>query len=376
MKRLAALLLCCFASVSHAAHGPRVQGLSWGTWTPQGFVASSDVTTLSGATQVVDTTGPILTDDWDWTPQANYADVNGANLHAFKIFVGGTPTSCDSAFVTVEWSIDGSAWWVANASGTAWGMTQFGAGGGTHSLYSINVGTAAPVRGPFSLSGSTVGLASIPAPARKLRFIVRPDGNTSASFASVKLHVSYMHTDGRQGDPPRFEWTRLGWQTYGPNGPMGSTNKDTSSVRFSAPDTTSRVDWTTARIGLGSITSADTTAAGAYLWLNAASDESSNDSLYVLQDGSADGYRWSVTPLIAGTHAGGSMAAAATTGGATGAVSNALFGLPSYSVTTTHGSPGMLMGTPFTRYRVFGGNGGEVAGGMSVWVGRFVIPGD
>ena len=63
MKKLlgVALMLALCASSAFASGVTRVQGLQWGTWTPQGFVASSDTTFLNGANLAAsishDTTG-------------------------------------------------------------------------------------------------------------------------------------------------------------------------------------------------------------------------------------------------------------------------------------------------------------------------------
>ena len=373
MKKLLSLFavlslgVAFLASPAVAKSKLRTVSPSWGTWTPQGFVAVADTTFLNGATQAVDTTGPISTADWDWAPFANSADPNAAFLSVFKVFTSGSLVSTDTMRVLIEGSVNGQ-YWSAFSAGTSGGggtLTQIGAGGGTQQAFASPVNLAAPTRGASSMASATLTLG-MPAPVPFIRLIVSGDGNTAARAAALKAHISYWHTDGGPGKASPVEWKRLRFATYGPNGLVSTSFKDTSSVRFSAPDTTEWFDVSQAKVGMADIASAaDTTALGAYLYVEASSDPSGNDSIYVCVDGSPDAYRWNLTPL---TGTAGGFLAAVSAGSGPAAV-NALFGLPAHVVTALSAGPGAMSGTPFLRFRIFAGNGGEVLGGAKVWIG-------
>lgn len=362
-------LAASFCAPSAHASGSKLRTVSpsWGTWTPQGFVAVADTTFLNGAVQTADTTGPVSTAGWDWSPFANSADLNAAALSVFKVFYSGALVSHDSAFVTAEFSMSSDFTTSATHVSSEFTMTQLGAGGGTQQVFATPVNLKAPVRNVVVLTAAsaTVGVS---APFPYVRFIVRGDGNTAARASALKLTVGYNHTDGRDGHKPRFEWERLRFGTYGPNGVVAGSEKDTSSVRFSAPDTTVSFDWSKALVGLsGNATSADTTALGAYLLLHVSSDPTGIDSFYVCVDGSPDNYRWNLTPLT-GT-AGGFLGSAVEAVVGSSGLAGILFGIPAHVVTALSAGPAAMPGTPFGRFRIFAGNGGEVAGGVKAWLG-------
>lgn len=372
MKKLLAVLavLALSAPTAHAG-GSKLRSVSpnWGTWTPQGFVAVSDTAFLNGAVAQVDTTGPISTADWDWSPFDNTADLNAAvaALSVFKVFYAGTLVSHDSAFVTTEWSMTPDFITGTTHLSSEWTLTQIGAGGGTQQVFGSPVNLKGAVRNSIALSGGAASTGPA-APFPYVRLIARTDGNTAARAAALKLTVGYWHTDGRDGHKPQFAWERLRFGTYGPNGVISGTEKDTSSVRFSAPDTTVAFDWSKALPGLwDAATSADTTALGAYLLLHVSSDPTGVDSFYVAVDGSPNGYLWNLTPLT-GT-AGGFLGSAAEAVAGSGGLAGILLGIPAHVLTALSAGPAAMPGTPFGRFRIFAGNGGEVAGGVKAWIG-------
>ena len=378
MKRLTAVLaMLCVASLAHAQSRLATTTPSWGTYTPQGFVPATaypnDTTFINGATAQVDTTGPVSTADWDWTPYDNTTANITAPLAAFKLFVAGSLVSYDTAFVFIEASMDGGTSWAATAT-SAYALTQIGAGGGTQQLLGSPVNLSAPTRGPLGLTSATATTGIHPLPL--LRFIVRGDGNTAARGSGLRLSIAHHRTDGRDGHAPRMVWERIPFATYendGFNGLRLTSYKDTSTVRFSAPDTTAWFDLAKALVGPAQRGAAvDTTQLGAYLFLQQTSDPTGNDSFYVCVDGAAiPGYKWNTTPLQG--NAGGFLAGAMATTGPAGEP-GALFGLPAHAVTALSAGPGALASTPFVRFRIFGGNGGEAAGGLKVWLGYWKNP--
>ena len=103
-----ALMLALCASSAFALAAPqRVQGLRFGTWTPQGFNAEADTTFINGATQVSDTTEAFNAANADWGAMGY--DANGSHP-VFRVWISGSFVSVDTAFVSIEQSFDKVNW--------------------------------------------------------------------------------------------------------------------------------------------------------------------------------------------------------------------------------------------------------------------------
>lgn len=381
MKKLlgSLFLLALFAASSFGATGSaqRQQGLYFGTWTPQGFVASADTTflngNLAGSGGEVDTTGPISTADWDFFPLFGGAD-NNASTPAFKVYAAatGTSVSADSMFFTPQWSYDGNFWGDVGAGAQASsGLLSY-----TSSVFAV----------PFafnkiSSTGSNPAQTLLPW-APLYRFIIRTDGNTAARQSGVKSSVVYYVA----GDnAPRLVTKKLKFGTWAAG--VFSAEKDTSSFVITVTDTTGPVSLSDFCFpSPGNSVPAVGTATDSSLCLAevalVSSIGNSADSIYIVTEPSPDGYLWRSLPRSATaistidgrqSQALSSIAAYSNASPAS-AVDHAILrlgGIPA-NVTQTRFWPGSFFGTPNVRFRI---SGGSVAfGGASCWVSYFRAP--
>jgi len=300
MKKLlgSLLLLALCASSAFASGKPKIQGLSWGTWTPQGFIASSDTTFLNGANLTTsisnDTTGPFFTNDMDLFPTFGGADAN-ASSPAFKFIVSPSVAniSVDSCFVIIQYSYDGYRW-IDGAS-----VTQGLLGNPTNNF-------AFPFAFHRIASASSVAQTTLPW-ASMFRFIVTADGNTAARMSGVRASVGYRQAD---------EWTpklivkQLKWGTWSDG--QFTAGADTSSLLSSRPDTTqdvSLIDLALPSSGLVTATGG-TAADSTTCWLQVATigrGTDTTDSLYIATEASYNGRIWNAREFGTGqtaTYAG------------------------------------------------------------------------
>lgn len=369
MKKLlgVALMLALCASSAFAGGGNRrTVGLSFGTWTPQGFVIAADTTFLSGAvvgTANLDTTGSFDLTDCDWGPSGQDLNINNFLL---RVWAQGEFVSVDSIKVNVHQSFDNVTWF---ESGT------FLAGGlqtmGTQQALSVPFSTFSTPYGIPGPSGNTL------APAPYARFVIQCDGNTAARMAATTVKVVYNSV---RDNPSATQLTvkRVTWGSFSANG--FNAEKDTSSIRFTAPDTTNRFslsDWAPSASGF-SAQVADSQVVMGMLGL-VYSDPSTNDSTYVLQQTSGDGYHWTTPALNGANGLYGQYASAPGTMGSTiqdlGGNTYAGVGfLLGGSHNTLGNRPGGLGGAAFARFIVRASGSGQVMGGTKAWVTYFRAP--
>lgn len=370
MKKLlgVALMLALCASSAFALAAPkRVQGLRFGTWTPQGFVAEADTTFLNGASANTatatfeDTTDAFVTANCDWGAMGY--DPN--NQHpVFRVWISGSFVSVDTAVVTCELSWDKLNWLSSGAA------ASYGVGGETKQAIVTPfywTGTVANV------SAASSGNALVIAPYA--RFIIKADGNTAARQAALRCHVSYRDVRDSPGIAPQMVVRRIQWGSFSANG--FNAVKDTSSITFSAPDTTQWIDGSEVASGPANIAGlvADSTQAFGNIAL-IFSDPSTADSVYIQQETSATKAEVAKVELKASTVFGmycGAPGAAfvnLATGTSPGSMYIHNFG-GNHPVTAR---PGDAELAPYLRWIIRGGNGGEVLGGTYGWITYFRVP--
>ena len=378
MKKLlgVALMLALCASSAFAATGSaqRQQGLYWGTWTPQGFVASSDTTflngNLAGAGGEVDTTGPISTADWDFFPLFGGADAN-ASSPAFKLLVAatGTSVSSDSMFFECQWSYDGNLWGDSDAQSHAGLLSYTGAIFGTPFAFNKT-----------SISTNNPAQTTIPW-APLLRFIVRTDGNTAARQSAVKASAVYYVAGP---NAPKLVTKKLKFGTY--QAGIFSASKDTASFDAAALDTTGPVALSDFCFpSPGNVPPIGGTAADSSVCLMevalVSAISNAADSIYIVSESSPDGYLWRSPPKSASASSSidGRQAAAISGMSATDnaqliSADHAIMRLGAIPVALTQSRQwgSSLFASPNVRFRI---SGGSIAfGGASVWVSYFRAP--
>jgi len=365
-KLLGSLLLLALCASSAFALGapPRVQGLRFGTWTPTGFEASSDTTFISGATQQSDTTEAFNAANVYWGSMGY--DANGVTP-VFRVWVSGSFISVDSVFISVEQSFDKFHWINADPNTPAVGGA---AAGETKQALSV----------PFTWAGATgtvtanpIGHSLLLAPYA--RFIIRSDGNTAARMAALKANVVYRDVRDSAVPLPQMVTRRIKWGSFSANG--FNVEKDTSSVRFSAPDTTQWIDATEMANGpanLGALVADSTQAFGNISLLY--TDPSTSDSVYFQQEASPNKSEVFKVELKASTVYGMMVslpvasAIPISTGSSDKSLVSVNFGV-SHVSSPRQGGADLA---PFLRWIIRGGNGGEVMGGTYGWITYFKVP--
>lgn len=188
MKRIHSLFAVLFtvaavlaASTPASAAIPKTVQLKWRTSAVSvaGFVDSStaSINGAIGTTGTIDTTTFISTGDFDWAAMggASPATINGC----MRILFTGTADDTDTLFVAVEGSVDG-----VNPTSS----TTFLTINGTATVYDRNI--AGPITcdsdALVNSAGGNVWLQPY------LRFRVRADGNTAATFLNARVYLRYL----------------------------------------------------------------------------------------------------------------------------------------------------------------------------------------
>lgn len=353
----AVALLALFASSAFAgqASAPKVKGLYFGTWTPQGFVAESDTTFINGAVAGVDTTGPFTVSDMDMFPTFGGADPNASSI-AFKVYTiaTGGAISTDSCSVVCQFSYDGN-FWSDNISAVTQGLL----GNTSNAIFAF----------PFSFNRAagqfTPAQAALPW-APLLRFIVKGDGNTAARQSGVKVQVSYYEATG---NTPRLTVKTVPWGSYASSSNFVFVKDTTSFVSTTAIDTSGPIALgdlalpSFGNVAPQSGTAGDSTIAIVNISVIGSAD-AAVDSVYIVTEPSPDNKNWvslSRTSSSSATVDGRTCLVQAGTyatnlAGTVGA--DALHcGLGSIPVTLTQSRywVGGFFGTPYVRFRVSGG---------------------
>ncbi len=371
MKKLlgVALMLALCASSAFALAAPqRVQGLRFGTWTPQGFVAEADTTFLNGASANTatatfeDTTDAFVTANCDWGSMGY--DANGVQP-VFRVWVSGSFVSVDSVFVNVEQSYDKYYWFGASNN------AAIGGGPNGFTRQSISV--------PFIWAGASGSVVNNPTghgvlAAPYARFIVKVDGNTAARMAATKVNVAYRDVRDSAVPLPQMVTKKIQWGSFSANG--FNVVKDTSSVTFSAPDTTqwfSGSDMASGPANGGPLVADSTMALGNITLLY--TDPSTSDSIYIQQETSPNKSEVCKVELVPANNYG--VFGCAVTANATGidavqdkTTSSINFGV-SHPTSQRQGGADLA---PFLRFIVRAGASGEVAGGAFGWVTYWRVP--
>lgn len=370
MKKLlgVALMLALCASSAFALGAPaRTLGLRFGTWTPQGFNAEADTTFLNGASANTatatfqDTTEAFNAANADWGAMGY--DANGAHP-VFRVWISGSFVSVDTAFVLCEMSWDKHNWLTAASAAASNGM-----GGETKQAISVPFVWAAATG---NLTSQLSGASLVAAPYA--RFIIKADGNTAARQAALRCNVVYRDVRDSAVPLPQMVTRRIQWGSFAVNG--FNAVKDTSSIKFAAPDTTQWIDGSEMASGPANVAGlvADSTQGFGTIAI-IYTDPSTVDSLYIQQETSATKSEVCKVELKASTVFGmgtGAPGSGFTNNSAASSGSHYVHGFGSnHPQTARHGDAELA---PFLRWIIRGGNGGEVMGGAYGWITYWRVP--
>lgn len=373
MKKLlgVALMLALCASSAFAVNSPtRVQGLRFGNWGVNGFEFSADTTFLNGAvvgTANVDTTEAFNLTNVDWGMNTLAPRSNAVNI--MRLWVSGEFISCDSVKVALSISYDKQTWFTTGTPISAGLQTQ-----GNQTAFSVPFTMIAQSAGFITAIPSSVG--GIPA-VPYVRFIITADGNTAARMAATTAKVVYSDIRDNPVEQPKLVCQQLKFGTHFPSGFVAS--KDTASITFAAPDTTEALNLTDWNFGPSGQIAAVADSGLSFATLAGVSlNPSSNDSVYVLQEVSADGNHWARPQLIGDASLYGRYSGVVTSNVPTDLATGATFQGFCLNVGQSHPTLGnrtnAMNFAPFVRFIIRGGSAGAVMGSGKYWISYWRIP--